>query len=791
MIYKPVKQFSLIFATSILVVFLVSGFAYYFHHIKPHRKILFDREVNKVELQKMLLQHMIKSIISDINIIAADIDHKLNTLTGQSARKEATENFLSLSRYKGIYDQIRILDKTGMEILRVNLEHESPILVPNDQLQFKGDRYYFKDVIKLNRGEVFISPFDLNIEHGVIERPLKPTIRLAIPLWDRQGEKKGVLVLNYLGSNLIHTLEQTFYQSSGIFLMTNSHGFWIKAENPSEEWGFMFEDGKRKKIQDRYPQVWSHINQANSGQVINSHGLFTYTKVFPLDTSIHSSTGSPEAHGDSLSEISSANYFWVILSHIPSNILKEEDNQFILNLVLGDLSFLLVFGFLSWGIVSANAQKKAAEKALRHSHQKLEQTVELRTKELSETNLALENKIQENEKIEAQRKKLEGQLRQSQKMEAIGTLASGIAHDFNNILTPIIGYSEIIHEKLDPKDPIQADVNQIFIAGTRAKDLVQQILLFSRRNKESAEPQPLKIQTILEECIKLLRASLPPNIEIQQDISPECSEIMADPVQIHQIVMNLCTNAYHAMEETGGFLRIQLSQVEILPEDIHLRLQSGDYARLIISDSGSGMTLEVQDKIFDPYFTTKPEGKGTGLGLSIIHRIIQSLNGHITVYSEPGKGTSFNIYVPLLSEKEAAKAEPKRELHLFTGNERILIVDDEPSILQLEKRFLQNLGYRVTDTTESRKAYEIFKKNPDSYDLIITDMAMPQMSGRELIQKVLIIRPEMKTILCTGYSDISTSETSKQIPATGFFSKPLSMKSFSMVVRDVLDQAHA
>ncbi|MDA3791923.1 MAG: ATP-binding protein, partial [Desulfobacula sp.] len=332
--------------------------------------------------------------------------------------------------------------------------------------------------------------------------------------------------------------------------------------------------------------------------------------------------------------------------------------------------------------------------------------------------------------VEKEKNKLEARLRQSQKMESIGTLAGGIAHDFNNILFPIVGYTEMLLEDVPEDSPFKDSLHNIYTSALRAKSLVKQILTFSRQ--ETGELILMKMQPIIKEALKLIRSTIPTTIEIKQDINPDCGVIKADPTQIHQIVMNLATNAYHAMEETGGELKVSLKEMELGPLDlINPDMTPGTYACLIVADTGVGMDKNLTDKIFDPFFTTKAIGKGTGMGLSVVHGIVTAMGGAIQVYSEPGKGTEFHVCLPVektLSQEQATTSK----VQIQGGTEQILLVDDEEAILSMEKRMLERLGYQVTSRTSSLDALETFRDSPDKFDMVITDMAMPNMSGDKL-----------------------------------------------------------
>ena len=382
--------------------------------------------------------------------------------------------------------------------------------------------------------------------------------------------------------------------------------------------------------------------------------------------------------------------------------------------------------------------------------------------------------------------KLEEQLRQAQKMEAIGTLAGGIAHDFNNILVPILGYSELALHTLAPNDPLVADLQEITKAAKRAKDLVQQILSFSRQAPQ--ERKPIQPQLLVKEALKLLRASLPSTIEIRQEIPAECGTVLIDPTQLHQIVMNLCTNAFHAMRETGGVLGVLLKEVTIEENNSvpSSELPPGKYVLIEVSDTGRGMDHETLSHIFEPYFTTKGKGEGTGLGLSVVHGIIKSYQGHITVYSEASCGSRFHVYLPKTT-LESCTPESIHNETLPTGTERLLVVDDEEMVTSLLKKILVSFGYQVTTVGNSQEALAMIEQAPMAFDLLLTDLTMPHLTGFELARRVMTIRPDLPIILCTGFSELINKEEAQAVGIRAYLTKPVSGQELAQVVRKVLD----
>ncbi|MBF0201004.1 MAG: response regulator [Desulfamplus sp.] len=439
-----------------------------------------------------------------------------------------------------------------------------------------------------------------------------------------------------------------------------------------------------------------------------------------------------------------------------------------------------------------------------------------------------------------EKKQMENQLRQAQKMEAIGTLAGGIAHDFNNTLYPILGHAEILKQELPGESPLQDNVGSIIKGALRSKTLIRQILTFTRQVEQ--EIRPIAIQPVLQESLKLMRVTIPANIVMELEISPDCGKVNSDPVSIHQIVLNLVTNAMHAMEKTGGTIRVTLQEMEIPEEQMlghgpgivhktpslheedekslfgyaetghdhpkpgagkghdHPKLGAGDshdhpkpgrYLKLTVSDTGPGMERKTLEKIFDPYFTTKPVGKGTGMGLSVVQGIVKASGGEIFVQSRPGVGTDFYIFLPTVStiDKSRPHAGPVSDA-IPGGSETILLVDDEPSIGEVEKMMLTRIGYKVVDAPGSVEALELFRKDPGMFDVVLTDMTMPVMTGLQLAGEIKTIRADIPVILCTGFNDQVNEDTFAVLGIDAYLNKPVPMKRLAMKIKDVLLNPH-
>ena len=383
------------------------------------------------------------------------------------------------------------------------------------------------------------------------------------------------------------------------------------------------------------------------------------------------------------------------------------------------------------------------------------------------------------------RLRLEEQLRQAQKLESIGTLTGGIAHDFNNILGAIVINSEMALFDLPGGSGLRTNLDLILKSGLRGKDLVKQMLLFSRKSERKQEI--ITLTPLIKETFKLLRSSLPTTIQMKLLLETESDAVSADPSQVQQVIMNLCTNAAYAMRGTTGSIDISLQGITFGSTDLpEADMQPGDYLVLSVKDSGSGMDEEVRRRIFEPFFTTKPVGEGTGLGLSVVYGIVKNHKGNITVYSEPGRGSIFRVYLPKIATTGSVEAETPKPIP--RGNERILLLDDEEVIVNSVRNMLQHLGYKVTALMDSQEALRLFSEKPSEFDLVMTDQTMPFMTGEDLGKEVMRIRPDIPVILCTGYSDLISSEKATAMGFRGYIMKPFTVREGAELVRRVLDQ---
>ncbi len=398
----------------------------------------------------------------------------------------------------------------------------------------------------------------------------------------------------------------------------------------------------------------------------------------------------------------------------------------------------------------------------------------------------LERILTERKRAEEEKIRLESQLLRSQRLETIGTLAGGIAHDFNNLLTPIVGYTDMALSELKPTDPVHRNLQQVLAGASRAKELVEQILMFSR--KVEKERRPLRLDLIVKEAVKLIRPAIPNTIKIQQGIDPACGEILADASQMHQVIVNLCTNAWQAMENKSGTISIELKKKKVGATTAlkNPNLHEGDYACLSVIDQGRGMDAKTLDHIFEPFFSTKPIDHGTGLGLSVVQGIVQSHKGHIDVESQLETGTRVHIYLPIV--KNIPQVNESEVVELIGGQESILVIDDDQVVATMIKKMLEELGYRVAVYENSRDALAFLKQHPNRYDLVLSDWTMPFINGAEFSEHVQAIPREIPVIIMTGYGDDKLKSATQSLGINTVLTKPLRQKDLALAIRRVLDQ---
>ena len=619
------------------------------------------------------------------------------------------------------------------------------------------------DVAEANRTRKPVSGFMVG-KSGMEYRVIQPVFY--------EGNYVGIVQFGIKASLFIDSLSENLYSITAMAVMTEECRKAVFAQIPLLQFT---EYTIRSRHIEFFEKISSTFNPALDTQRQNIDGR-EYSFISPF----HLYDFQEESLGKVLVALDISRELQDLRSLILSSILIS------LGLLL--LSFVILyfsFGSLLNKIFSLNKSLIASNESLSAAKEEVEKKIQERTAELVTVNKHLELEITERQQAEKEKSSLEGRLRQAQKMEAIGTLAGGIAHDFNNILGAILGYTELSLLDVPADSSTMKNLRQIKKAGNRAKDLVAQILTFSRSSE--SQKLPIRIAPVIKEALKLLRSTLPTTIEISTDLHADDSLVMGDPSQVHQLIMNLCTNAVQAIETEHGTLSIDLREKRIdYGNKEYTHLTPGQYVELTVTDTGQGITLENKERIFEPFFTTKDVGEGTGLGLAVVHGIVKNMNGDISVESTQGVGSIFRILLPLIIDGSQELDNNALTSPIPTGKEKILLVDDEKELVRLGDQLLSNLGYQVQTVTSSQEALEIFTQDQD-FDLVITDQTMPGLTGMELAKKILDMRPDIPIILCTGYSKEVTDEKIREIGIRSVLMKPISIGDVSRIIRKILD----
>lgn len=792
---SEIKRNSLKVAPAFFILFiplaiLIGGiFAlFYLKEINAQRNELIRKEADRLNTQKEVIKIYIETIATDVLTISRHYELRLMLDNReQNPRDSLAKEFLWFSRIKRVYDQVRYLDEHGMEILRVNFNAGQPVIIPQKELQPKGERYYFKDTFALAEGEVFVSPFDLNIEYGEIEHPLKPMIRFGTPVFDNSGKKRGVVLLNFLGANLLRSFDVMAKSGMGSLLLLNSEGFYLRGFTPETEWGFMYENKKDATFAKDYLGAWEEISRFESGQFSDSSGTFIFTTIRPFTEAQISSTGSGAPFTPSEKLFQGTQYNWKLICYLPPVSFILNDAPFLSKplWVVGTMLGLLAVGC---GFVAfASIKRKEAEREVRRHRDHLKDLVDQRTAELKKVNVQLQKDINRRKRMEKEKAALEKQLLQTQRLEAIGNLAGGVAHDYNNMLSVIIGYAEIALDALETDDPLYADIEEILKAGTRSKEITRQLLAFARQ--QAITPQVLDLNQIVESILKMLRRLIGEDIDLVWSPGQELWMVKIDPSQVDQIVANLCVNARDAVTGRGKIvIETQNASVKDLHQIDCADGIVGDFVLLTVADDGCGMDDEIKSRIYEPFFTTKELGRGTGLGLSTVYGIVKQNNGFIDLYSEPGLGTTFRIYLPKYQGGLVEDSKHHPEGIPSWDGEKVMVVEDDPATLRLVERILKTTGCSTIAAKRPTDALELARMHKDDIALLITDVIMPEMSGQELAGRLSEYHPHIKCLYMSGYTADVIARHGIFEDDFHFIQKPFSTRELSAKVREVLDE---
>jgi PAS domain S-box-containing protein len=886
---------------SIPLVVVLSGIMalLYFQGAESRQITLKLKETSLLNTQKEVVNNYIQSIATDVLTVSKH--HELRMMLDKNEpgyRESLAREFLWFSRIKKIYDQVRFLDENGMECLRVNFNNGAPAVVPLHDLQPKGERYYFKDTIQLAEREVFVSPFDLNIERGRLEQPVKPMIRFGTPVFDSRHQKRGVVMLNYLGSYLLSTLKVISKHARGKILLLNSDGYFLMGPNREDEWGFMYKNGKDRTFIKAYPQAWGEIFRKDTGQFSTSSGMYTFTTIRPFTEAQVSSTGSAEPYRSSKMTLEGTAYYWKLVSHIPPGLLSLADTSDLnrILLIYAVMLALLVLGCFS--VAYTGTKRKHAEDEVRKHRDDLKRLVELRTVELIKVNTQLQKDIQDRKQVEAELResqekyrsmmdamddavyicsddfhiaymnpamirrvghetmggscssaihgldekcpwcvhqrvmqgehikteivspkdkrtyqvsnspifhldgsvsqltifrdnteirKIEAQLQQAQKLESVGRLAGGVAHDYNNALSVIIGFAEMALNETAPDNSLRAHLDEILKAAHNATDITRQLLAFAR--KQNIDPKVVDLNTYVENMLNMLRRLIGEDIDLAWAPGADLWPILIDPSQVSQILANLCVNARDAIQGVGK-VTIETGNTHIDETRCagHVDLIPGDFVHLAVSDDGCGIEKGILTNIFEPFFTTKGAEKGTGLGLSTVYGIVKQNNGFVTVYSEPGYGTTISIYLPRHGD-EPDEIEEKDPTIMAEGRgETILLVEDDLPILKLGQKILQDLGYTLLTADTPTEALRLARDYAGKIHLLVTDVIMPEMDGRKLSERMISLYPEIKYMFISGYTADVIAHRGMLDKDVHLLYKPFSKMDLAATVRNVLDE---
>ncbi|MFC1798449.1 sensor histidine kinase [Thermodesulfobacteriota bacterium] len=585
-----------------ILISIIIGIFYY-NEITTKKNIIKIDAVNKINMQIAKIRINFKHIVCDL-LFFASYNQTIGVFgdleNPDEQKRKLSEDISLFIRGSKIYDQIRILDSTGMEFVRVDFKNSKPVIVPKERLQFKGSRYYFMDSFALNNGEVFLSPFDLNIEHGLIEKPLKPMLRFGTPVNDRKGEKKGVLIFNYLGANLINEFKSIAADSAGFHMFLDSMGYWIVGRNPEEEWGFMFEDRKNRTMGNDFSEAWQKISSSNSGQFYTGDGLFTFTTFYPLLEEWKSSTGSGTAFTFSEKMIKADEYSWKIVSYIPDEYFIQENNKSFGKYILLGIAIIFVIGIMTWFLAQAVARRRHAESELRKRNKKLTELNELKNK-----------------------------------------FVGIAAHDLRNPLISIRGFSEVILS--DELSAVSKEQNEFLkIINTTSQEmltLVNDLLDIStiESGKLDLNLKPGSLKNLIEERLRLnIAVAEMKKMTFHSDLS-DIPDFPFDSNRISQVVDNLISNAVkYSPSGSSIFLKLE---------------EENQCAKFGVRDEGPGISTEDQKKLFGEFqrLSSQPTGgeKSTGLGLSITKKFVEAHGGTIIVQSELSVGSTFSILLPI------------------------------------------------------------------------------------------------------------------------------------------------
>ena len=579
----------------------------YYTESKSERTVIETNEINNIQLLKERLAGDFENVVSDLNFLS-DMHGLNNLLKGHTQQLDGLLNdFLSLSRRRKVYDQIRYLDSTGTEVVRVNFNKGQPAIVPTSKLQNKGKRYYFKDAFELDKGVIFVSPLDLNIERGQIEQPLKPMIRFGTPVFDDHGNKRGIVLLNYLGGKMLRDLARSS-QSMGNTMLLNAEGYFLKGTVAQDEWGFMYKDRKHRTFGNMYPQIWKTIQTQDSGNYDSPAGLFTFATLFPLTEAQKSSTGSGEAYAQSSHSVSSKEYFWKIVTLVPPPALKAASTRILDKLFRLFIILILISAVGSWFLTSLSMKQKKAREDLQGFAEKLAKS--------------------------------------NRELEEFAYIAS---HDLQEPLRKVMAFGDRLKSKYADQLGAQGQdyIDRMQNATRRMQTLINDLLTYSRVATEKQPFEEVDLKQTASEVLSDLEVRIADSdAKIDLDTLPT---VKADPMQMRQLFQNLIGNAFKfSKKDESPIIKIGMTQDNGSNEWAKDASSSGDFCHITVKDNGIGFDQKYADQIFGTFrrLHGRQEYEGTGIGLAICQKIVKRHGGQIRASSQPGQGAEFFVTLP-------------------------------------------------------------------------------------------------------------------------------------------------